>query len=248
MPQLIVSVLYLAYNGIFTRIFAEIEWARYSQAYKPLRVTQRKGEQVSTYRLQLPLHWSIPLLVVSTLLHWLLSNCFYVIIYESRFIRSALRELRVQTLTFVTAYDAYYPYAISIIKWLQYSTQAILISLLVGIVLAVVPIVLSLRKVPGQMVMAGSCSAVLSAACHCITSTTTSLLKTNEEVEVSVDETTGNELWRIATGKVKWGVINRSANVFINLDGDVVGSHGHLGFGTIFQEITEPEEGKVYDG
>lgn len=96
--------------------------------------------------------------------------------------------------------------------------------------------------------MAAGCSAVLSAACHCITSTTTSLLKTNEGVEISVDETTGNELWRIATERVKWGVINGPANAANDLGGDVVGSYGHLAFGTISQEVTEPEEGKVYNG
>jgi hypothetical protein len=83
LPQLILSTCYLAYNGLLTRIFSEFEWASYSQAYTSLRVTQRKGEQLSTYRLQLPLRWSIPLLVISTLLHWLFSNCLYIIIYES---------------------------------------------------------------------------------------------------------------------------------------------------------------------
>ena len=82
LPQLILSICYLAYNGLLTRIFSEFEWAGYSQVYKSLRVTQRKGEQLSTYRLQLPLHWSIPLLVISTVLHWLFSNCLYIIIYE----------------------------------------------------------------------------------------------------------------------------------------------------------------------
>ena len=81
-PHLILSLCYLVYSGLFTRIRAEIEWASYSTKYAPLRVTHNKGEQKSTYRLQLPYRWSIPLIVVSALLHWLFSNCFYVIHYE----------------------------------------------------------------------------------------------------------------------------------------------------------------------
>ncbi len=83
-PQLILSLCYLVYNGLFTRIRAEIEWASYSTRHAPLRVTHSKGEQKSTYRLQLPYRWSVPLLIVSILLHWLFSNCFYVTLYEGK--------------------------------------------------------------------------------------------------------------------------------------------------------------------
>ena len=81
-PQLLLSMAYMVYNGLFTRICSEFEWAAFSVKYLPLRVTLKKGQQRSTYRLQLPYHWSIPLLVVSIVLHWLFSNCIYLIIYE----------------------------------------------------------------------------------------------------------------------------------------------------------------------
>jgi hypothetical protein len=83
-PQLMLSVCYLAYNGLFTRMLCEREWASFGVRYASLRVTHRKGKQRSTYRLQLPYRWSIPLLGISTLLHWLYSNCIYVGIYESK--------------------------------------------------------------------------------------------------------------------------------------------------------------------
>ena len=85
-PQLILSMCYFAYNGLFTRILCAFEWDKFSVMYKSLRVTHRKGaEQRSTYRLQLPYRWSIPLLLVSAILHWLYSNSFYLTIFESKF-------------------------------------------------------------------------------------------------------------------------------------------------------------------
>jgi hypothetical protein len=56
-----------------------------------------------------------------------------------------------------------------------YSEIAILISLVICCALAVVPLVASLViKLPGQMVVMGSCSDVISAACHCINTTSSS--------------------------------------------------------------------------
>jgi len=89
-PQLILSICYMVYNGLYTRMLAEFEWASFSTSYQPLRVTNKKGQQRSTYRLQLPYRWSVPLLVVSLLLHWLYSNVLYVSLYEGGFLMAAL--------------------------------------------------------------------------------------------------------------------------------------------------------------
>ncbi len=82
LPQQVLSLCYFAYNAMFTRICAEKEWSSYSLSYKPLRVTAPKGKQVSTYRLQLPYIYSIPLLTASVALHWLVSNAIYMFISE----------------------------------------------------------------------------------------------------------------------------------------------------------------------
>jgi len=83
-PQLILSLCYLVYNGLYTRMIAEFEWASFSTQYKSLRVSiPRGGRQRSTYRLQLPYRYSVPLIIISVLLHWLYSNCIYLGIYES---------------------------------------------------------------------------------------------------------------------------------------------------------------------
>ena len=77
-PQLILSVTYFAYNALFTRLLAEAEWQSLGVKHRPLRVTRPRGEQWSTYRLQLPYRYSIPLLTISIMLHWFTSNAIFV--------------------------------------------------------------------------------------------------------------------------------------------------------------------------
>lgn len=67
--QLGISMAYLAYNGLFTRMLSEREWASFKVEFKALRVSRPRGAQRSTYRLQLPYRWSIPLMLGSGTLH-----------------------------------------------------------------------------------------------------------------------------------------------------------------------------------
>lgn len=81
-PQMILSFTYFAYNAFITRSVSEMEWNSYALSYKGLRVTDPRGEQVSTYRLQLPYSYSIPLVIASILLHWFMSNIMFAVIVE----------------------------------------------------------------------------------------------------------------------------------------------------------------------
>ncbi|KAI1461751.1 hypothetical protein F4805DRAFT_243841 [Annulohypoxylon moriforme] len=81
-PQILLSLCYFSYNGFFTRLLVEQEWNSYSQRFQPLRVSYPIGRQISTYRLQLPYKYSIPLLSISVLCHWLLSNAFFLFVME----------------------------------------------------------------------------------------------------------------------------------------------------------------------
>jgi len=85
LPQLEVSITYLCINAILTRMHVEREWVMFGRECKALRVSHPKGAQRSTYRLQLPYRWSIPLMVISGTLHWLISNCIYPQSYISKF-------------------------------------------------------------------------------------------------------------------------------------------------------------------
>lgn len=82
MPQLLLSFSYFVYNSLYTRLCAEKEWNSYGVDHHPLRVTRPQGQQRSTYRLQLPYQYSIPLIIVSIVLHWLVSNALYVFVIE----------------------------------------------------------------------------------------------------------------------------------------------------------------------
>ena len=53
-PQALLSVLFFIYNGLLTCMLLAQELSEYAHKRKPLRVTNRKGHQRSTYRLQIP--------------------------------------------------------------------------------------------------------------------------------------------------------------------------------------------------
>ncbi|KAK4499341.1 hypothetical protein PRZ48_009854 [Zasmidium cellare] len=79
-PQAIVSFLYLLYNGLLTSMLLAKEWSQYALRRKPLRVTSPHGSQRSTHYLQLPLRYSFPLLLISSLLHWIISQSIFLAI------------------------------------------------------------------------------------------------------------------------------------------------------------------------
>jgi hypothetical protein len=81
MPQLMLSIGYMALNGLITRMATEYEWSMFSVNFRALRVTDPIGQQKSTYRLQLPYRWSIPVITLSAILHWVYSNSIYVSLY-----------------------------------------------------------------------------------------------------------------------------------------------------------------------
>lgn len=81
-PQLFLSTNYFSLNALITRPQVEHEWNSFASKSQPLRVSCPTGEQISPYRLQLPYKNSVPLLVVSTFMHWVLSNALFLTIVE----------------------------------------------------------------------------------------------------------------------------------------------------------------------
>ncbi|KAI2467389.1 hypothetical protein F4781DRAFT_423354 [Annulohypoxylon bovei var. microspora] len=156
-PQLLLSFCYLTYNNLFTRLQMAREWSLYSEGYYPLRVTDPKDEQYSTYRLQLPYKYSIPLIIISISLHWLLSNTIYLFISTggyfgtNSFIARGLIDPSLPANTAIAV---------------GYSSYSLLGLIVVSCVLVVVPFFLSWKRLPSNMVNIGSNSLALSAACH----------------------------------------------------------------------------------
>lgn len=81
-PQLILSFCYFSFNAFFTRLQVEREWNAFALSHKPLRVSCPAGEQVSSYRLQLPYKYSVPLLIISAMMHWTVSNAIFLYVLE----------------------------------------------------------------------------------------------------------------------------------------------------------------------
>lgn len=79
MPQVLLSFCYMNLNSFCTAMTSAKEWNNLAFAKKGLRVSEPCGQQRSTYFLQLPYRWAMPLIVISTTLHWLLSQTFFLV-------------------------------------------------------------------------------------------------------------------------------------------------------------------------
>ena len=123
------------------------EWMQYAHRRSTLRVTSPKGAQRSTYWLQLRYTYSIPLLVLSNLLSWLASQSLFVVqilcLDESRDVSQATP-----------------------ISSCGYSPGAIILTMVVGSIIALGALIVATRRYPPGMPFASTCSAAISAACH----------------------------------------------------------------------------------
>ena len=77
--QLAISIAYVLYNGVFTCMTLSAELADFATSAKPMRVSSPQGSQRSTYWLQLPYRWSLPLMSAMALLHWLVSAAVFMV-------------------------------------------------------------------------------------------------------------------------------------------------------------------------
>lgn len=146
-PQIILSFCYLGLNNICTFLASAEEWNNFAHTRKGLRVSRPMAEQRSTYFLQLPYKWAIPLIATSSALHWLLSQTFFLVrvdVYTgdsdtpSNWSRSAC------------GYSSF--------SLLIFSNVSFLLLCAVGWAL--------FRHMQQKKPSASSCSLVISAACH----------------------------------------------------------------------------------
>ncbi|KIK53553.1 hypothetical protein GYMLUDRAFT_232735 [Collybiopsis luxurians FD-317 M1] len=140
-PQLILSMIYIVFNSLCTTLFLELEWSSYARFRKPLRVSSPTGEQRSTYFLQIPYRFALPLMAYSTALHWLVSQSIFLVkINYQEIINSS---------------------------FCGYSPMGMILSTVVAASLILSAVVFAFfRHLDGNMPLAGSCSTAISAACH----------------------------------------------------------------------------------
>lgn len=146
LPQAIFSFLYLLYNSIFTCMLLGDEWDRFSTKRRTLRVTSPIGAQRTTHFLQLPYKHSLPLMIASGSMHWLISQALFLV--------------RINNLD---AADGPGVHFTSQVGW---SPIAVVFGLILGSLMLLVALGIGFRRYGGEIPLVGSCSAAISAACH----------------------------------------------------------------------------------
>lgn len=260
-PQVFLSFAYLAFNSLFTRLHMAKEWSAMSTRYKALRVTNPQGQQSSTYFLQLPYRYSVPILITSTLLHWILSGCIYLLVLRGDYFQ---------------VYNPTGPFGSSMA--VGYSTKSLFTMMALCIFLTLLPPIFGFIPLPPNTVVVGSNSLAIAAACQVspLVGQNQSQLWTSrqdataahedDEIElrhlsspnVSLltchDRRSGShhdeEEWkatllRVSQSKIKWGVVKMPsswAQQFSGLDAPVE----HISFGLPEDDVQQPVVGNWY--
>jgi hypothetical protein len=169
-PQVIVSLIYFSYNATITSMLLAYEWSGHFTQHKSLRVSSsQQGQQRSTYFLQLPYRYAIPLLAFSTLLHWLASQSIFVIsvelynMYGDHSSEGRCDHWRKGYI--IPNGEKFWAYCGDDFITLGYSPLGILLSLSTTLALTVGIFVLGRRQL-NLIPVVGSCSAAIAASCH----------------------------------------------------------------------------------
>ncbi|OAL51545.1 hypothetical protein IQ07DRAFT_384245 [Pyrenochaeta sp. DS3sAY3a] len=144
-PQLALSICYLGLNNVCTSLAGAEEWNNIGRLRKALRVTDPQGEQRSTYFLQLPYRWSVPLMLISSILPWLLSQSFFLL-------RLNVLEENVKNMDSISACG--------------FSPMSLMVFCAVAAVLVCAVGTVCMKRMNQSMPVEASCSFVISAACH----------------------------------------------------------------------------------
>ncbi|KAL6705062.1 hypothetical protein ACN47E_007321 [Coniothyrium glycines] len=155
-PQLVLSLLYFSYNALFTAMLMGYEWTTYAFKRKGLRVSHHPvGAQRSTYFIQLPYRFGLPLMILSGTLHWLVSQSIFLLAidYYDVFGRPGTSLTYVGTQTY---------------KTLGFSPVAIISIIVLGGLMVIVLLAVGFIPYKKGMPPAGSCSLAISAACHSV--------------------------------------------------------------------------------
>jgi len=146
LPQTILSFLCLTYNSLFTCMLLGHDWSLFSHHHRTLRVTSPRPGQRSTYWLQIPYAYAIPLMTLSGLLHWLTSQSLFLAGFKSS---GPLGEE-----------------GSIILSTVGYSYIGIIFVLTLGILALLTAAGMGYKSFAAEITTISSCSAVISAACH----------------------------------------------------------------------------------
>ncbi|KAF1995938.1 hypothetical protein P154DRAFT_473400 [Amniculicola lignicola CBS 123094] len=149
LPQLAVSAIYLSLNHKLTLMVQLRDWTSLASRRQALRVSDPEptSNQKSTYWLSLPYWYSIPLLVISISLSWLVSQTLFIVRY-------ALYE------------DMNINHVPDVQNTIGYSAIALICSIVFGLAIFGVSVGIGFCKCAPGMPLGPSNSLVVAAACH----------------------------------------------------------------------------------
>jgi hypothetical protein len=145
LPQLVLSVLYYTYNGLFTSFMLSYEWDKFSTHRRPLRVSQNPiGAQRSTHFLQVPYKFAIPLMTLSGVLHWFCAGSLFLVSLQAEDSSGYMSEK-------ITC---------------GYSASGLLGLIILGSFMLTIAFCTGNRTFKSSIPSVGSCSAAISAMVH----------------------------------------------------------------------------------
>lgn len=156
-PQLFLSLSYLLVNRLVTAVSVSREWAAFAMSRKGLRTTKPVGSQRSTYWLQVPYRFALPMMACSAVLHYITSQ----VLFFSEF-RVYKNNLTLSTLGEDTRRSA----LATTVSGLGYSDTAWLMLCISMAVLFFMIVVIGCLVCKSRLPPIRFCSAVISAACH----------------------------------------------------------------------------------
>ena len=154
-PQVVLSLVYFSCNALWTSMLAGLEWSKMALHRKSLRVSKDpQGKQRSTYFLELLYRYSLPLIIYSSALHWLVSQAIFLVALQERPLNRDLPD----------GFDI--DSSDTITYSCGWSPLATLLTLIGGTLLMGATIAFGLRRYPSGMPLGATNSAVLAAVCR----------------------------------------------------------------------------------
>jgi hypothetical protein len=139
------------------------EWQSYTKLRKGLRVSNvPTGSQRSTYFLQLPYRFALPLMVASGLLHWLVSQSIFLVDIETYMWDNHDGTYKSPDQVWDYTHNTSYGNQITC----GFSPIGILLVILFGVTTVCIVIAIGRKRFKTGMPVASSNSLAISAACH----------------------------------------------------------------------------------
>jgi hypothetical protein len=175
-PQVIISLIYFSYNAVISSMLLAHKFSGYTKERKGLRVSSdQSGAQRTSYFLQLPYRHALPLMAFSVLVHWLASQGIFVVAVEAYNLFGNHDESGAcfnwperrgySSRTFNGLQPTALRYCGSDFITCVYSPLATLLTTTMACLLILFLVFLCFKRL-GTMLVAGSNSIAIAAACH----------------------------------------------------------------------------------